>query len=148
MQCPKLALQLTDFCLLAITSARTLQLVKAPFIACYLGTAREGAVYVRGDTIPYKAEGPSGTEVWRICTGLQSHGRQGYQRYKGPYLDQLRLPDLKTSPVSWIIALCGGSQAYWKHAYNVPEHAAMLQERLEENTVRYRVGVSSIVVCI
>ena len=71
--------------------------------------------------------------------GLQNNSRKGYQRYKGPYLDQLSKTDLQTPPVQWSLALYGGDKAHCTHAYNVPEHAAMLQERLEENLVRYRV---------
>lgn len=71
-------------------------------------------------------------------SGLQGLGREGYQRYKGPYLDTLEWKDWKQASVDWSLALCGGSRKQWQLAYNVPEHAAMLQERIEENTVRYR----------
>ena len=72
--------------------------------------------------------------------GLQRADRKGYQRYKGPYLDQLQPSDLETPPVPWMVAICGGDRAKWTNAYNVPESAAMLQERLEENIVHFRVG--------
>ena len=76
-----------------------------------------------------------------MSAGLQDVGRKGYRQYKGPYLDQLKYPDdLKTPPVQWVISLCGGDWGRWQIAYNVPEHAAMLQERLEENLIRYRVS--------
>ena len=42
-----------------------------------------------------------------------------------------------------MLALCGGEAGWWTYAYNVPEHAAMLQERLEENMVRYRVSFNN-----
>ncbi|KAK9802738.1 hypothetical protein WJX73_005182 [Symbiochloris irregularis] len=70
--------------------------------------------------------------------GLQGLGRTGYRHYKGPYLDQLSRQDLQHLPVPWLLSLCGGDLRTWAQAYNLPEHSAMLQERLEENLVRYR----------
>lgn len=71
--------------------------------------------------------------------GLQGLGRNGYQHYKGPYLDQLGKEDLQHPPVPWLLSICGGDLRTWAQAYNLPEHTAQLQERLEENLVRYRV---------
>lgn len=53
-------------------------------------------------------------------------GRRTYQRFKGPYIEQLAVEDLKAAPKPWG-AFAGGSVA----DYSVPASIAALQERME-----------------
>lgn len=52
-------------------------------------------------------------------------GRRHYQRYKGPFIEQLTLEDLQAEPKPWK-AFLGSSTSY-----NVPASVAVLMERME-----------------
>ena len=71
------------------------------------------------------------------AAGLSGLDRQRYQRYKGPFLEQLGLADLQAQPRPWRLLL--SASAAHSVCFNVPESAVMLQERVEENLVVYLV---------
>lgn len=64
---------------------------------------------------------------------------RAYQRYRGPYLDQLTVEDIKRPAAPWKQFFYNGEHGKWSESYNVPEDLAMLQERMEENVVGYMV---------
>lgn len=57
-------------------------------------------------------------------------GRRHYQRYKGPFIEQLSADDLKAPPKPWG-AFAGEGTA----SYNVPASVPVLLERLEVSGV-------------
>ena len=73
----------------------------------------------------------------QLCAGLTGVSRQQYQRFRGPFLEELGLADLQAQPRPWQLLL-GRSAA--QTAYNMPDSAAMLQERLEDNVVTFLVS--------
>ena len=76
------------------------------------------------------------------------HGsRPSYQRYKGPYLEQLTASDLQRQPQDWQnfagVQPQSRSSNSWANHFNVPEHLSMLSERMEENLVHFLVRHTS-----
>lgn len=53
-------------------------------------------------------------------------GRRYYQRYRGPFVEDITVDDLKRSPKPWNLFFGDGSGAY-----NVPCDTSVLQERME-----------------
>ena len=79
---------------------------------------------------------------------LQQHShcaagsRLHYERYRGPYVDQLTLHHLLQQPKAWpdfFYAPPRPQAANEAAAYNVPSHTLMLCERMEENLVHFLV---------
>lgn len=62
------------------------------------------------------------------------HARSFYKRYKGPYLETLTRDSWKHPPKSWRHFFYGQTSEF---VYNVPENSEHLQERMEENLIRY-----------
>lgn len=75
-----------------------------------------------------------------MCVCVSADQRAGYERYRGPYLHQLTVEDLRKAKPLWQEFFYNGdSTAGWQDAYNAPEHLGMLQERMEENLIYYLV---------
>ena len=73
-----------------------------------------------------------------MCAGLTCFSRSSYRYFRGPYLEQLSRQDLAASPRDWKLLFV------WPHpwaGYNIPEDAAMLQERVEENLIVFMVSL-------
>ncbi|PSC73348.1 Drug Metabolite transporter superfamily [Micractinium conductrix] len=69
--------------------------------------------------------------------GAAATGRRAFQRYRGPFIDQLSIEDLKAAPKSWALFWRGGERASAADAYSLPASLAVLHERTEENFVSF-----------
>ena len=63
--------------------------------------------------------------------GAAATGRRAFQRYRGPFIDQLSIEDLKAAPKSWALFWRGGERASAADAYSLPASLAVLHERTE-----------------
>lgn len=69
--------------------------------------------------------------------GGRAGGRAGgswqraFQRYRGPFIEQLGPDDLKQDPKSWSIFWKGSERGQAAEAYNLPASLAVLHERTE-----------------
>lgn len=65
--------------------------------------------------------------------------RRRYQRYKGPYLEQLATDDLKKEPRPWaqFTGVPAGEATTFASSYTVPASLDLLCERMEENGAVY-----------
>lgn len=57
--------------------------------------------------------------------------RRAYQRYRGPYLEQLTGADLQAAPKGWALFWHGGERGSAADAYSLPASLAVLRERAE-----------------
>jgi hypothetical protein len=57
--------------------------------------------------------------------------QRAYQRYRGPYLEQLTSADLQAAPKGWALFWRGGERGRAADAYSLPATLAVLRERAE-----------------
>ncbi|PRW61143.1 Prenylated rab acceptor PRA1 isoform A [Chlorella sorokiniana] len=63
--------------------------------------------------------------------------RRRFQRYRGPFIEQLAVEDLKADPKPWAVFWRGSESGRWAAAYNLPASLDVLHERTEENFVSF-----------
>jgi hypothetical protein len=69
--------------------------------------------------------------------GQRSAVQAARLRYKGPYLSEVTVDDLKQEPRPWSVFFANGERGRLKDAYSLPRCVAALQNRAEENLVFY-----------
>lgn len=57
--------------------------------------------------------------------------RRRFQRYRGPFIEQLAVDDLKADPKPWAVFWRGSQAGGWADAYNLPASLDVLHERTE-----------------
>ena len=57
--------------------------------------------------------------------------RRRFQRYRGPFIEQLAVEDLKANPKPWAVFWRGSEGGRWADAYNLPASLDVLHERTE-----------------
>ncbi|KAI3432223.1 hypothetical protein D9Q98_003785 [Chlorella vulgaris] len=60
-----------------------------------------------------------------------------YQRYRGPFIEQLGVDELQQAPKNWDVFWKGSDKGQLAAAYNLPASIAVLRERIEENLVTF-----------
>ncbi|KAL4419286.1 hypothetical protein ABPG77_008336 [Micractinium sp. CCAP 211/92] len=66
--------------------------------------------------------------------GSNGGWRRAFTRYRGPFIEQLTLEDMKQAPKSWAVFWRGSERAgAAAEAYSLPASLAVLHERTEEN---------------
>lgn len=73
----------------------------------------------------------SGSNVGHTSSGGGGGYRKKYQRFKGPFLDQLTELDLKKEPKPWMMMLMNGQNGSLGDAYNCPASLEGMLERVE-----------------
>ncbi|BDA51413.1 hypothetical protein COCOBI_18-2910 [Coccomyxa sp. Obi] len=79
----------------------------------------------------------SRSENLKRSLGITGGLRQQYARYRRPFLHQLTTDNLRQPPKGWLQFACATRRETDGVAYNLPQHVAMLCERMEENLVFY-----------
>lgn len=95
---------------------------------------------------PYCVQGLRNLERMRLAELLQeptpatfASGRAGsgggwrrrFQRYRGPFIEQLAVEDLKADPKPWAVFWRGSEAGRWAAAYSLPASLDVLHERTE-----------------
>lgn len=57
--------------------------------------------------------------------------RRRFQRYRGPFIEQLAVEDLKADPKPWAVFWRGSEAGRWAAAYSLPASLDVLHERTE-----------------
>ncbi|KAL4424091.1 hypothetical protein ABPG75_001392 [Micractinium tetrahymenae] len=83
------------------------------------------------------AGGSGGSGNCSGSRGGNSGWRRAFTRYRGPFIEQLGLEDLKQAPKSWAVFWKGSERGAAADAYNLPASIAVLHERTEESFVTF-----------